>query len=92
MVFGLIATTASVIGLCLLFKFGFGISLGGDSTNIVDSPDQSEKTIDSNNEHLENSEEISSHNSTSYHVTVGSGIIIMILVIIIGGLVTYLKL
>ena len=91
-VFSVVATALGVMGLTLIFKFGFGFGFGGGSSTVVeDSPNQSEETVNSQNEKLENSEEVSSHNTTSYHVTVGSGIVIMVLVLIIGGLTTALK-
>ena len=92
--FGLLVTSLGVIGLSLLFRFGLGITFGGSTENNDASPDQSEHMTDSNNEKLDNSVENKSHNSTSYHyyTTIGSGIVVMILVIIIGGLVAYLKL
>ena len=79
-----------VISLVLIFKFGFGFG-STTITETVDSPDQSEKVSNSQNEQLSNSEEVSSHNTNSWHINIGSGLAIMALIIIIGGLTTALK-
>ena len=88
-VFSMIFCALGVITLVLIFKFGFGF---GGTTNVTeDSPDQSETVSNSQNEMLENSEEVSSHNSTSYHISIGSGLVIMALLLVIGGLTSALK-
>ena len=89
-VFSLVFTALGVMTLVLVLKLGLGFG-GGDTNVVEDSPDQSEKVSNSQNERLDNSEEVSSHNTTSYHVSIGSGIIIMVLVTVIGGLTTALK-
>ena len=85
---------AIITGISLLCRFGFGITFGGSSETIDSSPDQHEETVASHDECLDNSVEEQSHNQTSYHyyTTIGSGIVVITLVLIIGGLVTYLKL
>ena len=79
-----------VISLVLIFKYGFGF--GNTTINeTVDSPDQSETVANSQNEKLSNSEEVSSHNTNSWHINIGSGLAILALIIVIGGLTTSLK-
>ena len=75
-----------VISLVLFFKFGLGFGSTTNITETVDSPDMSEKVSQSQNEQLSNSEETSSHNTNSWHINVGSGLLIMSLVIVVGGL------
>ena len=67
-VFSVVFTALGVMVLVLILKFGLGFG-GGSSTVVEDSPDQSEKTSNSQNERLENSKEVSSHNTISYHVS-----------------------
>ena len=74
-VFSLVFVALGVMTLVLVLKLGLGF--GGGTTNVTeDSPDQSETVSNSQNERLDNSEEVSSHNTTSYHISIGSGIII----------------
>ena len=73
-----------VISLSLFFKFGLGF--GSTTTITEDSPDMSEKVSQSQNEQLSNSEETSSHNTNSWHINISSGLLIMSLVILVGGL------
>ena len=75
-----------VISLVLFFKFGLGFGSTTNITETVNSPDMSEKVSQSQNEQLSNSEETSSHNTNSWHINVGSGLLIMSLVIVVGGL------
>lgn len=83
-----------LIGISLLLRFGFGLFIGGSSTEIESSPDVHEETGASHDERLENSIEKQSHNQTSYHyyTTIGGGIVVMILVLLIGSLILYRKL
>ena len=46
---------AAIIGVSLLCRFGFGLSIGGNSKTVEESPDQSDDTVSSHNEHLDNS-------------------------------------
>ena len=79
--FGLVVYIVSVIGFSLLIKYGLGISVRSSTEDNVDSPDQSEHTMDSNDEKIDNRVKKMSNNSTSYHGIVGAGIVIMMLII-----------